>query len=145
MSARVTVAVLVLAALAGAGWWTFAHAPDERRASGLFDVYVVGPSTLLHNGTVSVPDADALAVLQALGHRDGFEVQVDDLAGCSYDYVRAVAGYGETATGGWNYYLRTPGSDWQWQGQAASCAGLLAGDDVLWCWVEPDERCAVWP
>lgn len=115
------------------------------RPDGDFQVYVVGPSVLLHDGTVHVDDADALRVLQALAARDNFTVEVDDLAGCQHDYVRAVDGYGETATGGWNYYLRGDGGAWEWQDHAASCGGLRAGDDVLWCWVEPDERCAVYP
>lgn len=145
MVLRATVAALVLAAVAAAVWWSLAHAPADPRPSGPFEVFVVGPTSLLYNGTVQAADADALSVLQALAARDGFTVDVDDLAGCSFDYVRGVAGYAETATGGWNYYLRGEGAAWAWQDHAASCGGLHAGDDVLWCWVEPDERCAVYP
>jgi hypothetical protein len=145
MAVRAAVAVLVLVALAAALWWNLA-APGPERPSGAFDVFVVGPTSLLHNGTVTVRDADALSVLQALAERDGFEVRVDDLAGCSYDYVRGVAGHSESDTGGWNYYVRGAGkAAWAWQDHAASCGGLAAGDDVLWCWVEPDEQCAEYP
>ena len=144
---RAAAVAVLLAALAAAGlWWALRDAGDgPGRPDGDFQVYVVGPTALLHGGTVHVEDADALLALQALAARDGFTVQVDDLPGCQYDYVRAVAGHGETATGGWNYYLRAPGGDWAWQDHAASCGGLQEGDDVLWCWVEPDERCAVYP
>ena len=142
-AALLTVAFAVLAgSLVG---WALARDRPDGRPDGDFAVFVVGPTALLHNGTVAVDQADALRALLALAQRDGFEVVVDDLAGCTYDYVRAIAGHGETATGGWNYYLRPPGGDWQWQNRAASCRGLHAGDDVLWCWVEPDERCAVYP
>lgn len=144
MNARVGVAIGMLAVMACGLWWVVDHAPAPARPSGAFDVYVVGPEALLYNGTVEVAGADALRVLQALGAAEGFAVQLDDLEGCSYDYVRGVAGYGETTTGGWNYYLRR-GAEWEWQDHAASCGGMRAGDDVLWCWVEPDERCAVFP
>lgn len=148
MGRAIGLAILLFALTAAVLWWAVANAPDDdARASGAFAVYVVGPTQLLHEGTVEVADADALLALQALAARDAFEVVVDDLAGCQYDYVRSVAGHGETATGGWNYYLRpdAPGAQWEWQDQSAACGGLAAGDDVLWCWVEPDEVCAVYP
>ena len=144
MNVRALVAIAVLVALAGGAWWVASLAPDPRPA-GLFDVYVVGPTTILANGTVDVADADALRVLLALADARGFSVEVDDLDGCAYDYVRGIAGHAESATGGWNYYFRRDGGEWEWQDRAASCAGLAAGEDVLWCWVEPDERCAVYP
>lgn len=144
MNVRALAAIAVLALLAAGAWWVVSLAPSER-ATGTFDVYVVGPRTLFANGTVQVDDADALRVLLALADEKGFDVVVDDLDGCSYDYVRGVAGFSESATGGWNYYFRDGTGGWEWQDQAASCAGLRAGEDVLWCWVEPDEQCAVWP
>lgn len=144
MNARALAAAAILAVLALAAWWIVSGAPTDRPA-GSFDVFVVGPTALLANGTVEVVDADALGVLLALADERGFDVQVDDLEGCAYDYVRGIAGHQESATGGWNYYFRRGGGEWEWQAQAASCAGLRAGEDVLWCWVEPDERCAVYP
>jgi hypothetical protein len=144
MNARALAAIAVLAALAVGAWWIVSLAPADR-PTGEFDVYVVGQSAVLANDTVQVADADALQVLLALAEARGFEVLVDDLDGCAYDYVRGIAGLDESATGGWNYYFRPAGGEWKWQGQAASCAGLRGGEDVLWCWVEPDERCAVYP
>lgn len=112
-------------------------------------VHVVGPTGGLHNGTVVVEDATELKVLLALADREGFTVVWDDLQGCSFDYVRGVAGYNESSTGGWNFYVRHDGrgstQDWVWQARSASCPGLRSGDAVLWCWVEPDERCAAYP
>ena len=144
MNARALAAIAVLALLAGGAWWVSSLVPADRPA-GDFDVYVVGPSALLANGTVVVAEADALRVLLALADARGFDVQVDDLEGCAYDYVRGIAGHDESATGGWNYYFREVGGEWEWQGKAASCSGLRQGEDILWCWVEPDERCAVYP
>lgn len=138
---RHAAALLVVAAtLAFAAWPTPPTAP-----SGDFEVHVVGPAGPLHAGTVHVADATELAVVLALAERDGFEVQWDDRPGCTYDYVRGIAGHQESATGGWNFYLRSGGGDWAWQPRSASCPGLQAGDDVLWCWVDADERCAVYP
>lgn len=144
MNVRALVATLVLLLLAGGAWWVSSLAPAPRPA-GDFDVYVVGPTSLLANGTVTVGQADALRVLRALADVRGFDVLVNDFDGCAYDYVRGIAGYAESSTGGWNYYFRRDGGAWEWQGKAASCAGLRQGEEVLWCWVEPDERCAVYP
>lgn len=113
--------------------------------SGAFTVHVVGPTTLLHSGTVEVEHATELGVLLALAQRDGFAVRWDDLPGCTYDYVRGIAGHDESAQGGWNYYLREPGASWTWQPRSASCPGLQAGNEILWCWVEADEICAAYP
>ena len=119
MNARALAAVAVLLVLALGAWWVVSLAPTER-PTGDFEVYVVGPTTLLANGTVHVADADALRALTALAEARGFEVRVDDLDGCAYDYVRGIAGHDESATGGWNYYFRSEGGDWEWQDQAAS-------------------------
>ncbi|MEK6976436.1 MAG: hypothetical protein AABY18_08865 [Candidatus Thermoplasmatota archaeon] len=145
MNLRAAIAVVVLVLLAGGLWWIASLAPDPERPDGRFDVYVVGPTTVLANGTVTLSDADALRVLLALSEQRGFDVNVDDFDGCAYDYVRGIAGHTESATGGWNYYFRRGGGEWEWQAQAASCAGLESGEDLLWCWVEADERCAVYP
>ncbi len=134
-----------MAAAGGLAWWLVHDTAPPPRPTGDFDVYVVGGEAMLHNGTVHVAGADALKVLLALGDARGFTVAYDDLAGCAYDYVHGVAGLGESGTGGWNYYLRRDGGDWDWQPRSASCPGLQSGDDVLWCWVEPDEVCAVYP
>ncbi len=116
-------------------------APD-----GAFAVHVVGPVGGLHGGTVAVEDATELRVLLALAAQEGFDVAWDDMPGCAFDYVRGVAGYGESSTGGWNFYVRHGDArEWVWQPRSAACPGLQAGDAVLWCWVEPDERCATYP
>jgi hypothetical protein len=140
------IAILLFALTAALLWWGLSVRPDapSEAPAGPFRVFVVGPTSLLHDRTVDVEDATELRVLLALAEAEGFEVVVDDLPGCAMDYVRAIDGLGETATGGWNFYLRRDGG-WDWQGRSASCPGLRAGDDVLWCWVEPDERCAVEP
>lgn len=139
------VAILLFALTAGLLWWGLAQQPGrEAPASGDYRVYVVGPASLLHEGTVSLDEATAWSALMALAAQRAFAVEADDLPGCGQDYVRAVAGHGESADGGgWNYYFRD-GASWQWQGQAASCAGIV-GDEVLWCWVDANERCAVYP
>lgn len=144
MDVRAAVALLLVLAFAGVAWAasrTPVAAPD-----GSFDAFVVGPAGLIESGTVEVERATELRVLQALAEQRGFEVEVDDLPGCAMDYVRGVAGHRETSTGGWNFYVRGgAGGDWEWQGRSAACPGLRSGDDVLWCWVEPDERCAAYP
>lgn len=146
MGRAAALAILLFALCGVVVWWAVAEADRPTpRPDGDFQVYVVGPMDVLAQGRVHVEDADALLALQALAARDNFTVRVDDLAGCAYDYVRGVAGHDETATGGWNYYLRRGDGAWAWQDHSASCGGLRVGDDVLWCWVEPDEACAVYP
>lgn len=165
VSPRAVVAVLVLAAVLGAlaavgerpdaGGSALGPAAPERQspgvanASGAFgahQVYVVGRLDVLREGNVSLPEGTALSTLLDLAERQGFRVDFDDNPGCTYDYVRGIDGLSETASGGWNYYVRLAGaSAWDWQDQSAACRGLETGEDLLWCWVEPDERCAVYP
>lgn len=142
MDVRAALAVLLVLGFAATAWAL--EQPAAQAPDGEFAVHVVGPEGLLHEGTVRVADATELRVLQALADERGFAVHVDDLPGCGMDYVRGIAGHAETTTGGWNYYLRRDAA-WEWQGRSAACPGLRAGDDVLWCWVEPDERCAEYP
>lgn len=145
LTPRAATALGLLLALSIGLAWLASDAPSPP-ASGPVPhaVYVVGPTTLLHSGNVSLEDATALAALQTLASAQGFTLDVDDWDGCTFDYVRAIAGHAETASGGWNYYVRST-HDWVWQDEAASCRALAPGEAVLWCWVEPDERCAVQP
>lgn len=148
MDRRTTTAAAILAVLGGVVLWQSWPGDGPGRPSGTFHVYVVGPTSLLSEGNVTLDAADPLRILLAHAAEADFTVGYDDLPGCAQDYVHAVHGHRETATGGWNFYLRadTPGASWAWQPRSASCPGALqAGDDVLWCWVEPDERCSLWP
>lgn len=142
MDGRAAIALLLMLAFAGTAWGL--ARPDLGAPDGEFAVFVVGTSGLLHNGTVEVEDATELRVLQVLAAQRGFTVEVDDLPGCAMDYVRGINGVRETSSGGWNFYVRDAG-EWEWVGRSAACPGLREGQDVLWCWVEPDERCAVDP
>lgn len=141
LDGRLVLAVLVLATTAVAATW--APTPAMGDLATTSPVFVVGPQALLASGNVTLLDGDALRALLALAAQQGWTVTWEDRPGCTYDYVRGVAGYEETRSGGWNYYLHD-GQSWRWQSSAASCRTIL-GEPVLWCWVEPDEVCAVWP
>lgn len=145
MTARGAVALALLLAMGlGLVWFAKETPAPAGQAPAKHAVYVVGPTSLLHAGNITMDSVTALAALQQLAQEQDFAVVADDLPGCSYDYVRGVAGFTESSTGGWNYYVASP-AGWQWQDEAASCKTLAPGDAVLWCWVEPDERCAVYP
>lgn len=140
MQVRVVASVCVLLLLvAGLGW--FATPETSAGLPGDYPVYVVGPAGLIASGTVTLRDANALAVLEALAASRGFAVEFDDFQGCSRDYVRSVAGLAESREGGWNYYVRGAGRGWEWQTVSASCRDLQPGDEVEWCWVEADDVC----
>ena len=128
--------------VAGGIAWIATLAPEHAAGSGAFAVHVVGPDGPLANGTVALDGANALTALQALAAAQGFTVDVEEQAwigdGCTRHYVRGIAGHDETATGGWNFYVRRAGEAWEWQSMGAACRGLQPGEDLEWCWVEAD-------
>lgn len=114
---------------------------DSPAGPAVVDVIVVGPDgVVLANGSVALQSATALAALLQLAAAHDFEVgheRLSGFGGCHGHYVRSIAGYTETSTGGWNYYTRQPGGAWEWQPAGAGCA-LPLGVQVEWCWVEHD-------
>ena len=147
MSVRLLVAVIVLGLLAVGLWWTASMAPEgagdgEGVVSAEFPVFVVGPDGgMVSNGTV-VARGTPLDTLRALASVKGFGVEVEQQpwigTGCTAEYVMGIAGHGETASGGWNYYTRQAGEAWSWHSAGAACHVLRPGDQVEWCWVESD-------
>jgi len=145
MTARLAVAALLLASVAGGLWWVVAQAPDGAGAEGArgeFRTVVVGPSGEVSHDRNVTAEATPLAAVQALAALEGFTVEVEQQpwigSGCTAAYVVAIAGDRETARGGWNYYVRSPGGSWEWKPAGAACHGLQPGDEVEWCWVELD-------
>lgn len=146
MNVRLAVAALLLVSVAAGLWWVVGQAPDGGEggegARGEFRTIVVGPSgEVTHDRTVS-SEGTPLAAVQALAALEGFTVEVEQQpwigSGCTAAYVVAIDGQRETARGGWNYYVRSPGGDWEWKAAGAGCHALAAGDEVEWCWVELD-------
>ena len=145
MAARLLVAVVLLATVGSGLWWVVSSAPSssepDRMAEGDFRVIVMHEGDVVDDGLVrSLPTP--LAALQALGELDHFSVDVEQQtwigSGCTAEYVVGIAGKRESSTGGWNYYVRSPGGDWEWKSAGAACYVLEAGDEVEWCWVELD-------
>jgi hypothetical protein len=145
MTVRLVVAVLLLAVLAGGLWWTASLRPDSD-ARGSEDrwvtVFVVGPEGVpAGNGTV-LSRPTPFDALMALADSQGFSVEVEQQtwigSGCTATYVAGIAGFGETETGGWNYYTRHPGEAWGWRSEGAACHHLHPDEQVEWCWVESD-------
>lgn len=140
MDARLPAATAVLLVLGAGLWWVAYQAPDGGQ-SGTYDIFVVAPDgAIFANGTFVVDHASALDVLFALAGERGFPVGSEESAGftsCSRHYVRSIGPFAETATGGWNYYTRRPGQQWEWQSAGAGC-GLPIGVQLEWCWVELD-------
>lgn len=142
MDARAVLATLTLLLVLGGFAW--APGQQERAASGVFPVFVVDATALWLGGNVTLAHGDAFGALLALTEAHGIAVAWDDRPGCTYDYVHGIGELQETNSGGWNFYLDRDGS-WAWQPAAATCTSLHPGDRVLWCWVEADGPCAVWP
>jgi hypothetical protein len=139
---RLAVAALFLAGLLAGLAWVVGHAPDGSGEVGEFHVVVVGPGgAILHEGLVHSV-ATPLEALRALAEQAGFSVVVERQpwigTGCTAEYVRGIDGIEETASGGWNYYVRSPGGPWTWQWAGAACHELGPGEQVEWCWVEDD-------
>lgn len=142
MTPRLPVAVALLLLLLGGLWWVASLAPGGEAGAWEGPVYVVGPDgAVAANGTVH-SQATPLAAVQALGQARGFGVEVEQQAwigpGCTAAYVRGIGGVSETATGGWNYYVRSAGGDWTWQADGAACFVLQPRQELEWCWVESD-------
>lgn len=145
MSVRLAVAALLLVSVAAGLWWVVAQAPGGDVGSGArgeFRTVVVGPSGVPSHDRNVTAEATPLAAVQALAALEGFEVEVEQQpwigSGCTASYVVGIDGTRETARGGWNYYVRSPGGDWEWKPAGAACHGLAPGDEVEWCWVELD-------
>jgi hypothetical protein len=135
---RLPAALALLALLLAGLWWVASLAPDGSRAEWEGPVYVVGPGgASLGNGTVR-SEATPLAALRALGLAVDVEQQPWVGPGCTAAYVRGIGGVGETAGGGWNYYVRSGGGPWTWRPEGAACYALSPGEEVEWCWVESD-------
>ncbi len=142
MTPRLPAALALLALLLAGLWWVAGRAPDGDAPEWLGAVHVVGPDgAAFANGTVR-SEGTPLAAVQALGALRGFTVDVEQQpwigGGCTAAYVRGIGGVAETASGGWNYYVRSPGSAWTWRPEGAACYVLSPGQEVEWCWVESD-------
>src|ERR1044072_6941816 len=142
MTPRLPAAPVLLALLVGGLGWVASLAPERDAAPWEGPVYVVGPGgAAIANGTVR-SQANPLSAVQTLGRERGFSVEVEQQpwigAGCTAAYVRGSAGISETASGGWNYYVRSAGGEWAWQAEGAACFALQSGQDLEWCWVESD-------
>lgn len=141
--ARFVVAVVLLASVAGGLWWVVSMAPPEGpQGEGDFRVAVVGPEGTMVADDVVRSRSDPLSALRGLAALEGFTVEVEQQTwigpGCTAEYVVGIAGQRESSTGGWNYYVRSPGEDWEWKSAGAACYALEPGDEVEWCWVELD-------
>lgn len=145
MASRLAVAVVLLATVGAGLWWVASSAPAspaaDPDAEGDFRVIVMNEGAVVDDGLVQ-SRSTPLAALQALGERDRFSVEVEQQAwigsGCTAEYVVGIAGKRESSTGGWNYYVRSPGEDWEWKSVGAACYALKQGDEVEWCWVKLD-------
>lgn len=141
MTPRLPVAIVLLVLLLAGLWWVASLAPKGDASEWRGQVYVVGPGGPFANGTV-VSRATPLSAVEALGALRGFGVEVEQQTwigkGCTAAYVRGIGGVSETASGGWNYYVRSPGGPWAWRPEGAACYGLSSGQEVEWCWVETD-------
>jgi hypothetical protein len=139
---RFLAAAGLLALLSAGAVWVAGLAPHGTTAAAPHFVAVVGPGgAIMANGTIEAEPATPLGALQALGFARGFDVEVEESAGfggCSRHYVVGIAQQRETASGGWNFYVREPSGAWEWQPAGAACVELDAGDEVEWCWVEGD-------
>lgn len=139
---RVFVAVALFVLLGGGLWWTASQAPQGGDVVvGDFPVYVVADGEVVANGTVHAPGTP-FEVLRALAGRLGLTLTVEQQTwiggGCTATYVAGIGERRETASGGWNYYVRNDGGDWTWKPDGAACLALRPGDEVEWCWVEAD-------
>lgn len=142
MSRRLAVSAALLLLVGGAWAWAAWAAEESPVEMQEVRIVVVGrDGNVSHEGVV-VAEANPLAALQGLALARGFDVEVEDQSwigsGCTRHYVLGIDGQRETATGGWNYYVRQPGADWEWGSSGAACFRLDAGDEVEWCWVEFD-------
>jgi hypothetical protein len=143
MSRRLAVAAALLLLAGGAWAWAAwaGHESPPSEVQGVRVVVVGRDGNVSHDGVVFA-EANPLAALHGLALARGFAVEVEDQSwigsGCTRHYVLAIDGQRETATGGWNYYVRQPGGDWEWGSTGAACFALAAGDEVEWCWVELD-------
>jgi hypothetical protein len=140
MDRRALLVFALLAILLLGMFWLVKLEGDPAGPASL-NVYVVAPDgSLFASGLVAVSSATALHVLQELARMHDFPLLVERMpgfAGCSASYVRGIGPYEETPTGGWNFYVRTPGGSWSWQSYGAGCA-LPPNVEVEWCWVERD-------
>jgi hypothetical protein len=139
---RLAVAACLLMLVAGGLVWVVQQAPSGSSEVGSFRVVVMGPGgDALADGFVE-SRATPFHALQALARAANVTVEVEQQPwigpGCTAEYVIGIAGIRETATGGWNYYVRPVGGVWTWQWAGAACHALTPGDEVEWCWVEDD-------
>lgn len=145
MVLRLAVAALLLATVGAGLWWVASSAPAapaDEVGRGEFRLVVVWTDGTLAVDRLVDARATPFDVLLAGAAAGNFTVDVERQpwigSGCTAEYVRGIAGQGETTTGGWNYYVRSPGGTWEWKPAGAACHVLHAGDEVEWCWVELD-------
>jgi hypothetical protein len=140
---RLSVA-LVLLATVGLGWWWAVSSGAERDpvAEGAHRVVVVGVDGAVMDDRVVWARETPLDAVRQAALEGNYTVEVEEQpwigAGCTAAYVIGIAGLRESSTGGWNYYVRSPGEGWEWKSAGAACFELDPGDDVEWCWVEDD-------
>lgn len=144
MLTRTVAAIVLLVAFGGLFWWASSAPSSDGPVVGEFAVSVVGPEgERFANGTVHAVGTP-YEVLRALAAERGFAVEVEEQPwigpGCTAVYVKGIGPWSESATGGWNYYVRAAGGDWTWRPEGAACLALQPGQSVKWCWVEGD-RC----
>src|SRR5687767_10515307 len=111
MAARLIVAALLLATVGGGLWWVVASVPEGAEvARGDFRTVVVAPDGSVVADRVVQAEGTPFDALQELASVEGFRVDVEEQpwigGGCTAHYVVGIAGHRESATGGWNYYVR---------------------------------------
>lgn len=127
----VTAYVLMAAALATVLY--LLEPPLGLQEDAEYVVEVVGPDGPVWTGTVEISERTPLAVLLAAGSVGGFDVSVRGSG--SMAYVESVAGYAETATGGWCYAVHRGVEDLS-PSVGAGAFRLEEGDAVEWYWTD---------
>lgn len=128
MSARVPLAMLLLAVVAAGAVAVAALQDRAPGAGGAFDVEVIGPQGALFAGPVRVDAATALLALQATG----LELETRTYPGMG-TYVVSVAGHEASGPSGWVYEVLRGGA-WSSGDRSAERYALEPGDALRWSW-----------